>query len=188
MSKPKLLITRSDIPQKALDLLNQKCDVDMWPKSFPIPRDEMLKRIRGKAGVFCLITEKIDRQMLDAAGSSLKVIGTMSVGHDHLSMDEIKKRGIKSDQQSVVLLNATDEVDAPPVLTSSDFLLSRRNSLLPTRWLAGHMSWTPLRILYWSLLSSGLGKLKTIDHDVIRRIVAHWIRFLLNSLGSPKGQ
>ncbi|MCL4130838.1 UNVERIFIED_CONTAM: hypothetical protein GTU68_026114, partial [Idotea baltica] len=43
-AKPKVLVTRSDIPQKALDTLKEKCEVDIYPEPFPIPRDELLKR------------------------------------------------------------------------------------------------------------------------------------------------
>ena len=45
-----------------------RCELDVWPNSFPITREELLKRIAGKDGVFCLITEKIDKEVLELAG------------------------------------------------------------------------------------------------------------------------
>lgn len=45
----------------------------MWPESFPIPREQMLKKIQGKDAIFCLLTEKIDNEVLDAAGKAHKM-------------------------------------------------------------------------------------------------------------------
>ncbi|PKP35248.1 MAG: hypothetical protein CVT98_10285 [Bacteroidetes bacterium HGW-Bacteroidetes-15] len=42
-----VLVTRS-LPGKALDVLSSKCKVDLWEKDEPIPRQELIKRIKGK--------------------------------------------------------------------------------------------------------------------------------------------
>ena len=44
------------------------CDLDHWDSEDPIPRDELLKRVAGLDGLYCLLTEKIDSELLDAAG------------------------------------------------------------------------------------------------------------------------
>ena len=43
-------------------------DLDVWPHSHPIERDQLLKRIEGAHGLFCLLTDKIDKDVLDKAG------------------------------------------------------------------------------------------------------------------------
>ena len=43
-------------------------EVDVWKMPSPIPREELLKRIPGKDALYCLLTEKIDKEVLDAAG------------------------------------------------------------------------------------------------------------------------
>ncbi|MPC31891.1 Glyoxylate reductase/hydroxypyruvate reductase [Portunus trituberculatus] len=63
MSKPKVLVTRADIPQKAFTMLEEKCEVDVWKMPSPIPREELLKRIPGKDALYCLLTEKIDKEV-----------------------------------------------------------------------------------------------------------------------------
>ena len=50
-----------------------RCDVEIYPKAFPITRDELLKRVRGKDGLYCMVTEKIDNEVLDAAGNNKNV-------------------------------------------------------------------------------------------------------------------
>ncbi|KAK7086554.1 hypothetical protein SK128_010527 [Halocaridina rubra] len=186
MSKPKILITRDDIPQKALDMLKEKCDVDIWPKSFPIPRDEMLKRIPGKDAVFCLLTDKMDEEMLNAAGPSLKVIGTMSVGYDHLSLDEIKKRGIKVGYTPGVLTDATAELTVALLLATSRRLFEAHSELLNGGW--GKCAWSPLWMNGWGLKDSTVGifGFGRIGQGVLTRLQGFGVRRFLYNSRSPK--
>lgn len=86
------------------------CNVTYWDEPSPIPRAELLKNIAGKNGIYCSLTDKIDKEVLDAAGSSLKVVGTISVGHDHIDVEECRKRGIKIGYTPDVLTDATAEL------------------------------------------------------------------------------
>ena len=36
------------------------------------------------AGILCMLSDKIDKQVLDAAGDSLQCVSTLSVGFDHI--------------------------------------------------------------------------------------------------------
>ncbi|ROT75986.1 hypothetical protein C7M84_005443 [Penaeus vannamei] len=181
MSRPKVLITRADIPQKALDMLNEKCEVDMWPESFPIPREQMLKKIQGKDAIFCLLTEKIDTEVLNAAGSSLKVIGTMSVGYDHLSLEEIKKRGIKVGYTPGVLTDATAELTVALLLATSRRLFEAHGELLNGGW--GKCAWSPLWMTGWGLAGSTVGilGLGRIGQGVMQRLQGFGIKRFLYS-------
>lgn len=67
MSKPRVYITRR-VPATGVNLLQEKCDVKIWDSDEPIPRQELLKNVVGVQGIFCLITEKIDAELLNAAG------------------------------------------------------------------------------------------------------------------------
>lgn len=51
-----------------------------WSEPIPVPRAELLKNVVGKHGLFCALTDKIDAEVLDAAGPLLRVISTISVG------------------------------------------------------------------------------------------------------------
>lgn len=68
------------------------CEVEQWDSDEPIPREDLEQRMAGAQGLLCLLSDRIDKKLLDAAGANLKVISTMSVGVDHLALDEIKKR------------------------------------------------------------------------------------------------
>lgn len=87
-----------------------RCDVKLWDKATPIPRAELLKSVVGANGIYCSLSEKIDKEVLDAAGPALKVVGTISVGYDHIDVQECKKRGIRIGYTPDVLTAATAEL------------------------------------------------------------------------------
>ncbi|XP_071541514.1 glyoxylate reductase/hydroxypyruvate reductase isoform X2 [Panulirus ornatus] len=186
MSKPKVLVTRLDIPQKALDMMNEKFEMDIWHQTHPIPRDELLKRINGKDALFCLLTEKIDKEVLEAAGPNLKVIGTMSVGHDHLSLEEIKKRGIKVGYTPGVLTDATAELTVALLLATTRRLFEANKELLNGGW--SKCAWSPLWMTGLGLAGSTVGifGLGRIGQGVVRRLQGFGVKQFIYSGHSPK--
>lgn len=45
-----------------------RCEVSMWDSDEPIPRTELLQRVRGSHGLLCLLSDRVDVEVLDAAG------------------------------------------------------------------------------------------------------------------------
>ncbi|MCL4131100.1 UNVERIFIED_CONTAM: hypothetical protein GTU68_010514 [Idotea baltica] len=186
-AKPKVLVTRIDIPQKALDKLKEKCDVEIYPVALPIPRDELLKRIQGKNGLFCLITEKIDKELLDAAGPSLKVVSTFSVGYDHIDLDEVKARKIKVGYTPGVPTDASAELTVALLLTAGRRLFEANAELLNGGW--GKCAWSPLWMTGWGLANSTVGifGLGRIGLGVLQRLKGFNVaRFIYNSRSKKK--
>uniref|UniRef100_A0A4W5JH72 Glyoxylate reductase/hydroxypyruvate reductase b n=1 Tax=Hucho hucho TaxID=62062 RepID=A0A4W5JH72_9TELE len=90
-SLPRVYITRQ-IPPEGSHFF------DLWDSDdVPVPRKELLQKVKGVDALLCVLTEKIDAELLDAAGPNLRVLSTMSVGFDHLSLEELKKRSVTSD-------------------------------------------------------------------------------------------
>ena len=65
----KVLVTRN-IPQQAIERVRGACEVKQWENDAPIPRDVLLEWVRGVDGVYCLLTERIDDALLDAASTA----------------------------------------------------------------------------------------------------------------------
>ncbi|XP_042216574.1 glyoxylate reductase/hydroxypyruvate reductase-like isoform X2 [Homarus americanus] len=173
------------LPSLQQDL--RRCEVDIWPGTFPIPRNELLKRISGKDALFCLLTEKIDEEVLDAAGLSLKVIGTMSVGHDHLSLEEIKERRIKVGYTPGVLTDATAELTVALLLATSRRLIEAHTELLNGGW--AKCAWSPLWMTGWGLAGSTVGifGLGRIGQGVVRRLQGFGVKkFVYNGRSRRK--
>ncbi len=91
MSKPKVLITRR-INQTALAPIQATCEIQQWDSDDAIPQATLLEWIAGIDGLYCLITDRIDAAVLDAAGPGLRVVSTMSVGYDHVDVAACKAR------------------------------------------------------------------------------------------------
>jgi glyoxylate reductase len=103
MSKPKILATRPLFPQ-ARTILNQHFDVDYYPDR--IPRAELLKRIADKDGLVCLLTEKVDRELLVTA-PKLRIAATVSVGYDNIDVPACTDRKVIATHTPGVLDDTT---------------------------------------------------------------------------------
>jgi len=104
--KYKVLVTRR-IPKAAIEILQEKCEIDYWKNDDVIPRNIFMKKAVNKDGILCLLTDQVDKKLLDSAGNQLKVVSTMSVGVDHISLDECKKRNIVVGYTPKILTSAT---------------------------------------------------------------------------------
>ncbi|XP_043915517.1 glyoxylate reductase/hydroxypyruvate reductase-like [Protopterus annectens] len=149
----KVFVTRR-IPPEGLAVIKQSgVTLELWDSDEPVPRAELLKGISGAYGVVCLLSDKIDAEVLDAAGPNLKVISTMSVGYDHLSVEEIKKRGIRVGYTPDVLTDATAELTVSLLLATSRRLIEAAAEVKNGGW----SSWKPLWMCGYQLSQSTVG-------------------------------
>jgi glyoxylate reductase len=93
VSKPKLFCTHVlfDQPRR---LLAEHFDVAYWTENERPPRPELLKRVAGKDALICLLTEKVDAELLDAAGPNLRIVANVAVGFDNIDLPECTKRNV----------------------------------------------------------------------------------------------
>ncbi|XP_054720391.1 glyoxylate reductase/hydroxypyruvate reductase-like [Uloborus diversus] len=94
MSRPRIFVTRPNFPENGIRMLQEKFDVELYPHSEAVSRDYLLQHIKGASALFCISTDKIDKTVLEAAGSQLKIIATLSLGFEHIDVVECKKRNI----------------------------------------------------------------------------------------------
>ena len=67
--KPKVYVTRH-LPDPAWEELIAGCDVQIWDEEYPPPYETILENISEKEGLLCLLTDKIDAALIDAAPSA----------------------------------------------------------------------------------------------------------------------
>lgn len=79
--------------------------------------------------MYCVLTDKIDDEILEAAGPQLKVVASMSVGVDHLDLNALKKRGIKIGYTPGILTDATAELIVALLLATSRRLLEANKAI-----------------------------------------------------------
>lgn len=106
MVKPKVFVTRI-IPDKGFDLVKEACEVDLWTEELPPPYEVLLERVRGVDGLLCLLTDRIDGQLMDTAGPQLKVISNHAVGFDNIDIPAATARKIPVGNTPGILTDAT---------------------------------------------------------------------------------
>ena len=98
-------VTRT-LPFEALDRLRAEHDVDVWEGELPPPPDALRARLAGAEGLLCLLTDRIDDALLDAA-PSLRVISNFAVGADNVDLGAAREHGISVGVTPDVLTDAT---------------------------------------------------------------------------------
>jgi glyoxylate reductase len=106
MSRPRVFVTRI-IPDQGLNLVQEHCDVDLWTDELPPRREVLLARVKGIDGLLCLLTDRIDDEVLDAAGPQLKVVSNHAVGYDNIDVPAATARRIPVGNTPGILTDAT---------------------------------------------------------------------------------
>src|SRR5512136_1194703 len=109
MPKPKVFLTRR-ILESGLELVQEFCQVEIWPDELPPCRTEILEHVRGVDGLLCLLTDRIDGGIMDAAGPGLKVISNHAVGVDNVDVQAATARGIPVGYTPGILTDATADM------------------------------------------------------------------------------
>ena len=104
----KIFITR-EIPEKGINLLKEKnWDVSVGPEG-KISRKELLEGVKKADAILSVLTEKIDVEVMEAAGKQLKIVANYAVGYDNIDLAEAKKRNILVTNTPGVLTEAVAE-------------------------------------------------------------------------------
>ncbi|KAI8920546.1 glyoxylate reductase [Entophlyctis helioformis] len=156
--RPRVLVTRQLPPltQQRLSALSAtgSLTVDQWHSVEQVmPRSQLLQRVQGVHGLLVLLTDKVDAELLDAAGSQLKVVSTMSVGCDHVDLQACKDRGIRVCSTPGVLTDATAEIAVGLVISTMRRFGEAQRAVRDGTW----GSWNPLWLCGSQLTGKTLG-------------------------------
>jgi glyoxylate reductase len=105
MSKPKVFATHS-LFEAARQILQETCEVEYWAKPERPPREEVLRRVKDKDGLICLLTEKVNEDLLRAA-PKLRIASNVAVGFDNIDVAACTKRGVAATNTPGVLDETT---------------------------------------------------------------------------------
>ena len=152
MSKPKVFVTRV-IPDKGLDLVKDFCDVDLWEGELPPSRDELLQRVQGVDGMLCLLTDKVDGEVMDAAGEQLKVISNFAVGYDNIDVSAATARKLPVGNTPDVLTDATADFAFTLMMSAGRRILEGDRYVREGKW----QTWGPMLLLGIEMKGTTLG-------------------------------
>ena len=105
MPKPKVFATHG-LFEDARKILEAACDVEYWSEPERPPREEVLRRVKNKEGLICLLTEKVNEELLRNA-PKLRIAANVAVGFDNIDVPACTKRGVVATNTPGVLDETT---------------------------------------------------------------------------------
>jgi glyoxylate reductase len=181
MQKPKIFLTRR-IPQAGIDLLANETDVRVWPNELPPAFEALLESVRGAAGLVTLLSDKIDKQVIQAAGPSLKVISQYAVGVDNIDLEEATRLGIAVGHTPGVLTETTADLAWVLLMAAARRVVEGDRSVRQGLW----KTWGPTAFLGYDIHGATLGilGLGRIGQALARRAAGFGMHILYTDLKS----
>ncbi len=148
----RVFVTRR-IPEAGLRQVLEQTDADLWEEELPPPRDELLRRVAGVEGLLSLLTDRVDDELLDAAGPQLKVVSNFAVGFDNIDVLACTKRGIPVGNTPGVLTETTADLAFALLMAVARRLPEARDYVRDDKW----QTWGPLLLLGRDINGATLG-------------------------------
>lgn len=97
------------ISEVGINLLKEKHEVEVNPENKVLSKDELKEAVKGVGAILSLLTDKIDGEVLEAAGSQLKVVANYAVGYDNIDIEAAKQKNVMVTNTPGVLTEAVAE-------------------------------------------------------------------------------
>ncbi|MBO3803573.1 MAG: D-glycerate dehydrogenase [Candidatus Brockarchaeota archaeon] len=152
MNKPEVYVTRA-LPPPGIEILKECCNVEVNRSEDAPPKEEIIKKVAGKDGLLCLLTDKIDREVMEAA-PKLVVISSYSVGYDHIDVAEATKRGIYVTYTPGVLTDATADFAWALMMSIARRVTEADRYVRGGKW---KIAWAPTMLLGAAVYGKTLG-------------------------------
>lgn len=147
--RPRILLTRK-LPEKGMARLRSEADLDLWEEDSAIPRNELLDRAKSCDGIICLLSEKIDAEVMDCG---IKAIGNYAVGYDNIDVEAATKMGVPVFNTPGVLTDATADIALALMLAASRRVVEADSYIRNGKF----KGWSPQLFLGKDLAGSTLG-------------------------------
>jgi glyoxylate reductase len=116
--RPTVFLTRR-VPARVRAELERSFELAVHDDERPLLRDELLRGASGADGLVTMLTDRVDAELLDAAGPQLRAVANYAVGVDNVDLDETARREIVVANTPGVLTEATAELTLALVLALS---------------------------------------------------------------------
>jgi glyoxylate reductase len=175
---PKVFASRR-FPERVRAELESAFELEVHDSEWPPERAELLERVAGRDGLMTMLTDRVDDELLDAAGPQLRVVANYAVGFDNVDLDAVTRRG-------VIVSNTPDVLtDTVAELTMTLLLALVRRVAEGDRMIRGRQGWiwAPNLMLGRGLDSLVLGLVGygRIAQAVERRAAAFGMRVIHSS-------
>jgi len=152
MPQLQVYVTRV-IPESGLDIIRATSEAVVWEGEAPLPYELLLEKVVGIDGLVCLLTDRIDGALMDAAGSSLRVISQMAVGFDNIDIAAATERGIPVGNTPGVLTETTADFAFALLMAAARRIVEGEQYIKDGKW----VTWEPTLLMGQDVHSSTLG-------------------------------
>jgi glyoxylate reductase len=158
-----------------MERLQIEHEVGVWPGALPPEPRELRERAAEADGLLCLLTDRIDQALLDAA-PRLRVISNYAVGADNVDLDAAAARGIPVGVTPDVLTDATADLTLALILAAARRLPEAAAAVHAGDWRTWEPAgWLGLELKGATLAIVGAGR---IGQAVARRAEAFGMRVI----------
>ncbi len=177
-AKPRIFVTRR-LPEPALAILAAHCQITLWDEvETPIPRNELLRGVADAEGLLCLITDRIDAEVI-AAAPRLRAVSIMAVGYDNIDRAALAARGITLTNTPDVLTETTADLAWALMLAAARRVVEGQRLIERGAW----GPWHPLQMVGQDIYGRVLGVVGAgrIGQAVLRRGRGFGMRLLYHN-------
>ncbi len=173
----KAFVSRN-IAEDALNLLRAVAEVRVWQEDRAIPQEILRAECAAADGLLCMLTDKIDANFLDAV-PNLKVISTMAVGYDNITVLACNERGIPVGHTPGVLTETTADLAFALILATARRMHESEQFLRAGKW----TQWSPNLLTGSDVHHATLGivGMGRIGYEVARRAFGFQMRIVYHS-------
>jgi glyoxylate reductase len=107
--RKKIYVTR-ELPEEAMQILKSKFEVEFWPQEMPPPKSILIEKVKKTDGLVCLLTDHVDEEVINAAGSQFRGICQVAVGFDNIDVKAATRKGIYVTNTPGVLTETTADL------------------------------------------------------------------------------
>ena len=182
--RPSVYLSRR-LPARVMDALAADFALTFHDSDRQPPRPALLAGVRGVDGFLSMITDRVDDELLDAAGLTLRVVANYAVGYDNVDVAALTARGVVATNTPGVIAAATAELAIALMLA-----LGRNVAAGDRRLRTGEpWAWTPTFMLGWGLEGRRLGivGLGEIGTRVAALATAHGMEVVYAGRGDGAG-
>jgi glyoxylate reductase len=160
-----------------LRLARSRADVDLHGGEDPLPRADLISRLRDKDGLICQITDTIDDEVLGAA-PRLKVVANVAVGYNNIDVAAARHRGIVVTNTPEVLTDTTADFAWALLMATARRVVEADRYVRAGKW----HKWEFMRLLGGDVHGKTLGIIGfgRIGRAVARRALGFDMRVLYN--------
>jgi glyoxylate reductase len=166
-----------------MTLLEESFEVGGNREDRALSREEVLAGVPGTEVLLCLILDRVDDDVLAAAGPSLRVVSNFGVGFDNIDVAAATARGVLVTNTPGVLTGATADIAWALVLAAARRVIEGDALVRQGRW----TGWEPFQLLGTDLEGKTLGVvgMGRIGQAVARRSLGFGMRVIYTRRSGP---